>query len=298
MTFLENLHKSEVSAGLTFNQSKYRCEQVVTTKINEIPVSSVQLKTDYFIEKIMDSHNNIAFHFRIDDNISTMFPAQYSKAMDMVNELEAIKSNVILSVNPTSGEIGRVLDFDDVKSHWNSFKEELVNRYKFLRASDAREGLAKIVSSMEELLASPDLYLKELQSKIFFMTFFGKYLVGKENWESPHEINFRSQLFNGINTKIPITQEIGSESQKSVVMSRRGEIPKSIRNNREIEKLYDKNYKPSIQYKFTEYQVEYEAEMEINTEENYLNKAHIYLSEEVVNNIFFSTSCNIRKIED
>lgn len=297
MIFWEKLHKEENNIGLTFSQSKYRCEQIITTKINEIPMSSVQLKTDYFVERIMDNQNNMAFYFRVDDNISTMFPAQYSKAMDMVNELEAIKCNVTLSVNPKSGEIERILDSDDVRLHWNSYKNELVNRYNFLRGNNAKEGLVKIVSTMDKLIASPDMHLEELCNKIFYMTFFGKYLIGMEDWKSPFEINFRSQLFSGVNTKIPITQEIDSESQEFVVLSRRGEIPKSMRYNKEVMMLYDKNYKPSIQYKFTEYHAVYEANIEINAKKNYLNKAYILLSEEVVNNILFSVICNIRKIE-
>lgn len=297
MTFWENLHDMEASASLSFTPYKYRCEQVVTTKINEIPVSTVQLKTDYFVEKIMERQENMAFHFRMDDNISTMFPSQYTQAMEMMNDLEQIKCNVTVSVNPQTGDIGRVLDSSDVSSRWEKFKSELTRRYKFLRGQDARKGLKALISAMDESMSTPALHLAELRSKVFFSTFFGKYLVGEDNYESSSEMNFKSQLFDGVEFNLLTTRRIENESERLVTLSHKGEAPESMHLNKDIKKLYERIYMPDIRYKFSEYHAEYEASLDINTDINMLEKAHIYLSEEVVNNIMFTVNCDIRKIE-
>lgn len=298
MTFWEKIHKEATSVGLIFKEYKYRCEQTVITKLNDIPTCSANTKTDYLVEMAKDRENNEAFHFQINDNVISVFPEQYTDALNLVNDLENIKFQVAVSIDAHTGKAERILNYNDILDLWNDYKIMLKDKYHFLRKADGKEALENFIFLADKSMNDSKSLIGELNSKMFFILFFDKYLVANDGWEDVKHVRFISQLFQGVNFDLDIQQEIKKESSGVVLIERNASVPKAIKQFKKIENIYNEKFKPITKYKFSEYGMNYHALLWINTIEHCLEKAEFSVWEGVANNATLTIDFKLRRLKE
>lgn len=281
-----------------FQQVRYRNEQIVAMKINGMPVSTNRLKTDYTVEKVYNSrHDIMQIAFNIDDNIVSVFPTQYQAGMDMVVDLEKIKCKAVINVDINTGHIGEIVNHKEVVEAWEDYKEHFRDKYKFLRSSATQNAVQQFLETQDKLILDQEMMKAEMNSKMFYMLVFDHYLVGKQEYNEPYAITFPSQLFKGISFPMTMTPKIHQESPNKVVYDRNGSVDEHATSSSDIVQFYDEQFKPTIQYKFTQYRASFNIRETVNEAERHIENAEVRLIEEVVNNIDLTILCKLRKIE-
>lgn len=281
-----------------FQQVRYRNEQTVTMKINGMPVSTNRLKTDYTVEKVYNSrHDIMQLAFNIDDNIVSVFPTQYQAGMDMVVDLEKIKCKAVINVDMNTGHIGEIVNHKEVVEAWEDYKEHFRDKYKFLRSNATQNAVQQFLETQDKLILDQEMMKAEMNSKMFYMLVFDHYLVEKQEYNEPYAITFPSQLFKGISFPMTMTPKIHQESPNKVVYDRNGSVDEHVTSSSDIVRFYDEQFKPTIQYKFTQYRPSFNIRETVNEAERHIENAEVRLIEEVVNNVDLTILCKLRKIE-
>lgn len=67
-------------------------------------------------------------------------------------------------------------------------------------------------------------------------------------------------------------------------------------NEAKLKEMYDEMYKPLIQFAFSEYDIVYRIEYEIDSKNNLVGNANIYIEEMIKNNYQIISSFDMRKI--
>ena len=135
MSLIDRLHGHVEEGGLTLKRYKYRCVQTITTKLDEIPVSTIVNKKDYSVERFTDAEGTQGFAFSVRDDIPSIFPEQYEESITLVNELENMKVNAIIGIDPKTGQITKVLNHKEIIDLWDEEKKHLTEKYKFLKGT-------------------------------------------------------------------------------------------------------------------------------------------------------------------
>ncbi len=273
---------------------RYRVEQEVSIKLNKIPVNNTIVKTDYTVKH---NHNEPLFYsVYVDDHISKTSPDAHQTLLDIVKEIDIIKSNVDLLINADTGRPEVLKNHHVIIDEWNIFKENFFKKNEFIRAKETRQGIQDFMSVFDEQIHSHEQLIAGLGSQIFFDTFFNYYLVHTQGFESDSGMNYHSQLFKDIITPLVVSQKIIQENPKTVTIRKTG-VPKGNINVAKIKEQYDERYKPVIDYQFSEYQVKYDAQIEFNTARNHIEYADIRMNECIRNNVEMDIHCRIWRIQ-
>lgn len=273
---------------------RYRVEQEISIKLNRIPINNTTVKTDYTVK-----HNNgepLFYSVHVDDHISKISPDVHQSLLDVVKEIDIIKSNVVLLINADTGKPETLKNHQMIINEWNNFKDNFLKKNEFIRAKEVKQRLLDFVSVFDEQIFSHDQLIASLDNQIFFNTFFDYFLVHTQKFESDLTMNYHSQLFKDIVIPLPVNQKILRETPESVVIRKIG-IPQGDINTDEIKNQYDEKYRPAIDYQFSEYQINYDAQIEFNTAKKYIEYVDIRMNENVKNNIAMDISCRIRRIQ-
>ena len=67
-------------------------------------------------------------------------------------------------------------------------------------------------------------------------------------------------------------------------------------NEAKLKEMYDEMYKPLIQFAFSEYDIVYRIEYELDSKNNLVGNANVYIEEMVKNNYQIISSFDMRKI--
>ena len=281
---LTHQEKGEIKV---YKQLKYRCEQSVTTYLNDVPASNVQTKADYTLQGIEDTTGHKAYRVKIDENIISMFPEQFSEAAKMMGDLEAVKSDVV-----------RILNHEEVLSRWEDYKQGMREKYEFLQDKQIRDNMEGFLNIVGKQIANESALLAELQLKLPFLLLFDKHLVSSDISASTEQQEFSSPLFDHITFPLELRQEIVKETPTEILFTRHNvttEIPKDVLKR--IEEIYDQKYKPTVGYGFSTYNVDYDIRFQTDREGVFLREAQGSITEEVVNNTRLTISFTLRKIQ-
>jgi hypothetical protein len=123
--------------SVSFDKSeKYRCEQMVICKINNVPTNNAQTKRDFIVSKAANSLGNLFVKVKIADNIINVTPQTYQEAVMVVAELDNIKCNdVVVNVNSETGAITKVINHSDIIQKWEQHKKKLEKSYHIVPES-------------------------------------------------------------------------------------------------------------------------------------------------------------------
>ncbi|MCS2167372.1 hypothetical protein [Scandinavium manionii] len=272
--------------------TKYRVEQEIAIKLNDIPVNSTQVKTDY---TITHSENEPLLYFvHVDDYISKISPDAHQPLLDVVKEIDRLKSNVAVWIHPSTGKPVSIMNHQHIIIEWQEYKKEFLKKNEFIRAEEVKQHVINFISAFDEQILSHEQLVSNLDTQIFFTTFFDRFLVRTQNFERDVLMEFNSQLFEKVVTPLTVTQKIIQESPESVVVRKTGK-PTGFIDVDEIERQYNQKYKPSLDYQFSIYSVEYDSQIEFNTLGKYLEYADVRMRERVESNLELDISCRIRR---
>ena len=196
-----------------------------------------------------------------------------------------------------TGYIGEIVNHKEVVEVWEDYKEHFRDKYKFLRSSATQNAVQQFLETQDKLILDQEMMKAEMNSKMFYMLVFDHYLVGKQEYNEPYAITFPSQLFKGISFPMTMTPKIHQESPNKVVYDRNGSVDEHVTSSSDIVQFYDEQFKPTIQYKFTQYRPSFNIRETVNEAERHIENAEVRLIEEVVNNVDLTILCKLRKIE-
>lgn len=274
--------------------NRYRTEQNVSIKLNQIPITHTESKIDYTITQ-NKLKSPFCYRIQVDDHIAKISPNAHQELLDIISDIEVIKCNVELLIDPLTGKINHIENHKDIYLAWQQYKKSFLERYEFVRADEARKSIATFVATFDEQIKSVPQLISGMENQLFFNTYFDNYLIGNTNFETVTFLNFRSQLFENIITPMQITKKIVKESPDIVVVHKTG-LPTGTIDNAEIERQYNEKYQPVIDYHFSKYEAEYDAQLAINTQQNCLEYAEIRINEFVKNNVELAIVYQVRRI--
>lgn len=284
------------SVRLTTN--KYRCEQAIITKLNGIPACTITIKSDYQFERAENMKRPaMNAYFKLIEQFVSVYPPSYQQPLEMIVDLEKLKCESVFDIDMETGKVAGIVNHDEVVSKWNDYKVELLDRYSFLRSVDTKESVNAFIESVEKVITNEELLKTEFYGKMIFMLLFDGYLVDKPNYTAPSNIDFSSQLFQGVKFPMTLTPHMQKESPEAVIYDLKSSIPDSVKHLENIRKEYDDRFKPAIQYSFSEYNAQFYSHVLLNEGENYIKEAESHIIEEVLNNVSLTIQCNIRAID-
>jgi len=132
---------------------------------------------------------------------------------------------------------------------------------------------------------------------MFFDLFFDKYLVGKDDFATPYNLHFNSQLFNDVPLHLTMQPMITGESADNVTVTKLSKVDKSASLMQAIEARYNERIKPTVGYKFSAYDFSYRVTSNINTQQNMINEASISILEEIKNNVQLLTNYTLKRVD-
>lgn len=297
--YWDNLLSHQYDGGISvYEQLKYRCEQSVTTYLNDVPASNVQTKADYALQGVEDVEGNKAYNLKISENIVSIFPEQFSEMAKMMGELEKIKSDIVLLINTETGSPKGILNHKEIVTCWEDYKLGLRKKYEFLKDKQTRNSLDDFLNIVDKQIRHKDTLLSELRMKLPFLLLFDKHLVSSEILPCTTQLEFSSPLFDQVNFPLELRQEIAKETPSEIVFTRHGtttKVPQSALDS--IEDIYDQKFKPVVGYSFSTYSVGYDMRYLVDKECKSLREAQGCITEEVVNNVRLTINFTLKKIQ-
>jgi len=275
---------------------KYRCEQTVATKFNNVITNHATTKREFHVKNIIDS-GNLIVEVSLFDNIIQINPSNLSDAMDLFASLDAIKCNVRVQIDQDTGKINKILNYNEVLNSWDNFKAVLKDRYSFLRSNNAEIELKKFIYLAEAQIKDEKILIEDIHTKLFFDLFFDRYLVNLSEVFKPFTLNYHSQLFEGIAVPLHISSEIIFEQPEFVEIKKQSKMNISEINIGEVKKQYDQKFQPIVGYKFSSYDFQYQVRQIINTAQSLIQEADVFIMEEVKNNVEVIIDYKLRRIE-
>ncbi|RNL55855.1 hypothetical protein [Pedobacter jejuensis] len=275
---------------------KYRCEQTVATKLNNVITNHATTKREFHIKNIIDN-GSLIVEVSLVDNIIKINPTHLSEAMDLFSSLDLIKCNVKVLVDQETGKIKKILNYSEVLNSWENFKALLKERYSFLRSSGAEIELKKFIYLAEAQIKDEKILIEDIHTKLFFDLFFDRYLVNLSEVYKPFTLGYNSQLFEGISVPLHISSEIVFEKPLFVELKKQSKIDVNEVDISTIKKKYDQKFQPIVGYKFSSYDFQYQVRQIINTELSLIEETDVFIMEEVKNNVEVIVDYKLRRIE-
>ncbi|AXV49556.1 hypothetical protein [Prevotella denticola] len=298
MSLIDRLHGHVQEGGLTQRDYKYRCVQTITTKLDEIPVSTIVSKKDYSVERFTDAEGTQGFAFSVKDDIPSVFPEQSQEALVLTNELENIKTKAIVWIDSNTGMITKLLNHEEIIALWEDKKQHLTSKYKFLKGTAGSNALNNLIKMEDKIIYEYDNLMASLSIIPFYSIFFGPHLVTNELQPGHSTIPYASKLFPGNNFSLKLEREIQKQDDGLLLVNYKAKNDKESHFSEAIRKAYDQKIKPVIQYGFTEYEIEVKQQSSIDPAEHCLAKGNLNIEEEVTDNVTLSVDLQVRKLKN
>lgn len=276
----------------------YRCEQFVVVKSGDIIASHADTKREFAVHR-ENKNGVVRISVEMTDNIIEMKPHSLTEAIKLMTDFDLVKcGNASVLVNSQTGKIDKILNHAEIISKWTDHKNELYNKYGFLRAEENRKKIEEFITLAEQIVVNEKMLINDFNTKLFYDLFFDKYLVTKENLFEPYSREFYSNLFEGVKLGMDFTQEVLKESPDMFFVRKKSKLNPSSFSLSSIKDIYDRKFKPQIKYKFSEYDYSFNESTVMSTNKNYwIEESQINIIERVKNNIEVFTDYKLKKIE-
>lgn len=266
--------------------ARYRCKQIVVTKIGGIVVNSSTIKQEFLVTKYPDEEENIPqINVFLKESIVKLSPETNNEAMQLLNELELIKGQSLLSIYPETGKMKTILNHQEMIERWNLHKNELQSQFYFLRAEENKKYFDAFINTAELQLTQPHLLLQDYSTKLFYRLFFDNYLVTEALLETATIETFFSHFFDNTPVNLYIKPKISFETPDKVLLVKKSDLDLSSINHDKLVHDYNERFKPMTDFTFSEYNYGYQENKRIHLAEKWIEHAEVQLIEEVKNNI-------------
>lgn len=277
-------------------QYRYRVEQTLIMKMNGMIVSHGVTKQEYLMQKNFAEEKLKSVGFQLVENILQFNPKQLESAIELICELDKIKSLVNIVPNSETGKMTAVADKTKALQAWQDYKKVIAEKFSFLKTQEEKESVNSFAELMGNQLNDDTLLLSDYESRIFYDVIFDKYLVGKEAFV-PSEKKYLSNLFPHNLVLLNLAPFIKQKTASTVSVKQIGVLDKKSVDLEGITKFYNDNYKPQIGYRFSEYNYSLISNYVYDTDENIILEADLTITEEVKNNVEVIIDYRLKRIE-
>lgn len=281
--------------------ARYRCEQQVVNRIDGVVTSHADTKREVDISFYTQGGDKIA-KTRITESIINCSPDNMMPAMQLINDIDCIKCDAELLVDPETGKIDKVLNLEDIKQAWMAYKEGVYRKLDVAFKADSADvkqvdGFTALIDKQFE---SQQTFLQDLSTKIFFDVFFDKYLLGKEFATTTYEKTFYSYLFDQQPLIMQVSQKVSTDEEtglRHISFYISNEDTERKRTNEDaIRNIYAQRYQPVVKYGFTRHNFEFYHDV-ILDERGLPTEIKVNIIEEVENNIEILITYRIHKLK-
>ncbi|WP_455970674.1 hypothetical protein [Bacteroides congonensis] len=283
------------------NCYRYRCHQTVLNRIDGTITSNADTKRELEVKVLREGNNTIVNTQIVESNIDIR-PENMRAALQLINEVDIIKCNAHLILDPETGKIARTLNLSEIKKNWEEYKKGLYHKlHATIRTKrEDLEHLDNFVHLIDNNFATQESFIADLTSKLFFDVFFDKYLVGKKVENEIVGRTFYSMLFNQMPIKVAISQTAAIDKDSKLFT-----ISNYITNENQrrkdydanfVRKMYEQYYQPIVKYDFTYYNLNFDSKIVIGTD-NLPDEINVNLVEEIENNVEILVVYKIRRLK-
>lgn len=230
------------------------------------------------------------------DDIPSIFPEQYVESITLINELENMKVNAIIGVDPDTGLITKVLNHNEITALWDEEKKQLTDKYNFLKGTAGSNALNNLIKLEDKIIYQYDKFMESLIANPFYSIFFGQHLVSDQLCVGNDIIHYASRLFPDNKFSLEIQRKSEVQEDGTLLLECSGKNTPDSRFDETIRKAYDEKIKPLIQYSFTQYNINFTQQSWINQAERCLQKGSLSVIEEVTDNVTLSVDLQIRRL--
>lgn len=290
----ENTDHSSINNIRINKNYMYRTEMTVGTILEGIMVDNSTYKSQY---RVGLSNNNLQSSVVLEESHVTSSPKALQAGMELLAEVDEIKCNSIFKVNSQTGKIENIINYKEIISNWDKFKNGLSSRNTILKLSQNQKDIVDFVKGVEALIKPENNLIQDYYSKMFYEVFFTEHLVGEKDFTRSYYKAFYSTLFNNEEITLNFTASLIEENDDVLKVRRVSELDASNLNMNKIVALYDERYKPMVKYNFSEYNYSYRETLIWNKKDDILQESHITVIEEVKNNIQLLIDFKLKKVE-
>lgn len=274
--------------------ARYRVEQITITKMDGVIQSHAETKREFSVIKSAGK-SNLTVDVKMEENIVNIYPDSLQETINLLIELDVVKSTAIVAVNQTNGDIDRIINHDEIIEKWKKYRAELEKRFAGVQSPEAKLNVLKFLTVAENTIIIEKNLIDDLKTKMFYDLFFDEYLVSDRLNLEEHKRPFYSQLFEGQSATLNFTKSIIAENENQVQYNNTGRLQKE--DAKKFEQLYDLKYKPLVKYKFSVYDASIVEKVLLDKKDKWILQADLSISEEVKNNVELSVDYKLRKIE-
>jgi len=292
-----NIDGAEEKAVISLSkQYRYRVEQTLIMKMNGMIVSHGVTKQEYLMQKNFVGEKLNSLGFQLIENVLQFNPKQLESAIELICELDKIKSLVDIVPNEETGKMTAIADKTKALQAWQEYKKVIGEKFNFLQSQEEKASINSFAELMENQLNDNTLLLSDYESRIFYDIIFDKYLLGKETF-IPSEKNYLSNLFPHNLIMLNLAPFIKQKTAVTISVKQVGVLDKKSVDLEGITKFYNDNYKPQVGYSFSEYNYGIISNYIYDTDENIILEADLTITEEVKNNVEIILDYRLKRIE-
>lgn len=139
-------------------------------------------------------------------------PENMMAALELLDKIDSIKCRAEVTVDTMTGNINRVVNFEEIKKRWEEYRAEMFYTINSTMGQGSDEGkqVVKFTDLIDKQFVDEPTFRKELSSKLFYDVFFDKYLLGRKLEDEKFEQTFYSFLFDQTPIKTSLTQELST----------------------------------------------------------------------------------------
>lgn len=279
-------------------KTRYRCEQVNTSKMNGNLVHFLQQNFQYLVKS---NFTNNGFYVELEDHHFDFNPTYLNPSFGFISKTEFIKNKIFFQISKENGRLTKISNKKEVNESWQEFKKN-----KFYNDDFIMQLMKTNTHAVEELCAMGDrqfaedypLMEEEYRRNLLYFTLFDKILVQKIDNIENEQFNFSSTIVPPIIIPIEFRYDKISEEDHIIKFRKVGKVKLNDTLISEIKQKYDEIHKPSIKYNYTEYKIEFRVRGEFNTEKKIIENADLFIIEQIADNIENHCEFHLKKLHN
>lgn len=279
-------------------KSRYRCEQVNTSKINGNLVHFLQQNFQYVVK----SHfRNNKFFVGLEDHHFDFNPTYLNPSFAFISKTEFIKNQVFFNISQENGRLEQINNKKEINDKWQEFKKNEFYKDEFiiqLMKTNEHAVNELLVMGDRQFAVDYELMEEEYRRNLLYFTLFDKILVQNIENIKNEEFNFMSTLVPPIIIPLDFRYDKISEENNIVKFRKVGTARLNDELISEIKQKYDEIHKPGIKYNFTEYKLEFRVRGEWNTEKKTIENADLFIIEQIADNIENHCEYHLKKLHN
>lgn len=288
----KNSFTENVFSKISKREARYRTKQINIIKLNDVISAHSAIQCDYYLLLQNKMNEEIIADVRLDDSIYNFYTQGSEELSDFIRSSDTVKNNIIYLLDE-KGAIADLLNEETIQQNWHRFKKQLPMN-KFFQKSPS-EVLDKIINAGNIEYNSKIILLKNSNTNLFNKIMFGQYLTKSFNNFEHEQFDTESHFFPQIAFTVDFETTKSSEDKSVVNYTKKGR-PKFVDIDSMI-LLYEKFYRPQIEFKFTDYLYDIEIDFSVSKEDGLINEASVSISERIKNNMESQVLYELKRVE-